>query len=174
MRGPRRRCHAPDTVPSANAAPSRVRGTEVREGGSALVEFLGASLVLLVPLVYLVLTVGRVQAASFAAESAASGAARVFVTSPDQRSGAALAVDATRLAFEDQHVPLDDAAGAVSLSCLGGACGTSGTAVVARVRVEVALPMVPAFLRGHLPLAVPVEATAHGTFPRYADLSGWG
>ncbi len=144
-----------------------------RDEGSALVEFLGASLVLLVPLVYLVLTVGRVQAASFAAESAASGAARVFVVAPGQASGQALAVDATRLAFEDQHVPLDDAAGAVSLSCLGGACGTSGTAVVARVRVEVALPMVPAFVRAHVPLAVPVEASAHGTFPRYTDLSGW-
>jgi len=144
-----------------------------RDEGSALVEFLGASLILLVPLVYLVLTVGRIQAASFAAESAASGAARVFVVAPGQASGEALAVAATRLAFEDQHVPLDDPAGAVSLSCLGGACGTSGTAVVARVRVEVALPMVPAFVRTHVPLAVPVEASAHGTFPRYADLSGW-
>ncbi|MFC8731551.1 pilus assembly protein [Luteimicrobium sp. NPDC057192] len=144
-----------------------------REDGSALVEFLGASLVLLVPLVYLVLTVGRVQAATFAAESAASGAARVFVMAPDQGSGTALAVDATRLAFADQHVPLGDPAGAVSLACLGGACGTSGTAVVARVRVEVTLPMVPAFVRTHVPLAVPVEATAHGTFPRYVDLSGW-
>jgi hypothetical protein len=144
-----------------------------REDGSALVEFLGASLVLLVPLVYLVLTVGRVQAASFAAESAASGAARVFVMAPDQTSGVALAVDATRLAFEDQHVPLGDASRAVALSCLGSSCGTPGTAVVARVRVEVALPMVPAFVRAHVPVAVPVEASAHGTFPRYVDLSGW-
>lgn len=144
-----------------------------RDEGSALVEFLGASLVLLVPLIYLVLTVGRLQAASFAAESAASGAARVFVVAPGQSSAEALAVDATRLAFEDQHVPLDDAASAVTLACLGGACGTSGTAVVARVRVEVSLPFVPAFVRSHVPLAVPVEATAHGTFPRYADLTGW-
>lgn len=145
-----------------------------REDGSALVEFLGASLVLLVPLVYLVLTVGRVQAASFAAESAASGAARVFVMAPDEASGTALAVDATRLAFDDQHVPLEDASGAVSLACLTGSCGAAGTAVVARVHVKVALPMVPAFVRAHVPLSVPVEATAHGTFPRYVDLAGWG
>ncbi|GAA4840579.1 hypothetical protein GCM10023221_17900 [Luteimicrobium xylanilyticum] len=42
-----------------------------------------------------------------------------------------------------------------------------------RRRGPVALPLVPAFVRAHVPLAVPVEATAHGTFPRYADLSGW-
>jgi len=40
------------------------------ERGSALVELQGVSLVLLVPLVYLMLTMARIQAASFAAEAA--------------------------------------------------------------------------------------------------------
>ena len=42
-------------------------------------EFLGVSLVLLVPLVYLVLVLGRIEAATFAVEGAAREAARVYV-----------------------------------------------------------------------------------------------
>ncbi|PJI94546.1 hypothetical protein CLV34_0390 [Luteimicrobium subarcticum] len=138
-----------------------------------MVEFLGATLLLLLPLVYLVVTVGRVQAATFAAEQAASGAARVFVTSPDERTGTRLALAATRLAFADQHVA-GAGPSALTVTCPADGCGRPGSTVLTHVRVDVPLPGAPRFLQGHVPLHVVVVADGTGTFDRYADLSGWG
>jgi Na+-transporting methylmalonyl-CoA/oxaloacetate decarboxylase gamma subunit len=142
------------------------------DDGSAVVEFLGVALVLLVPLVYLVLVVGRLQAATFAAESAANEAVRVFVTAADQPDGERLAVAAVGMSFEDQHLPLADPAGAVRLECPSG-CGVADATVTGRVHVDVPLPGVPAFVRSHVPLSIGIEAHATGSFGRYADLSGW-
>ena len=59
-----------------STAPAPRRG----DAGNAVVEFLGISLILLIPLVYLVLTLAKVQGASYAVE----GAARVPLAGPDQ------------------------------------------------------------------------------------------
>lgn len=147
-------------------------GARDGESGSAVVEFLGAALVLLVPLVYLVLVVGRLQEATFAAQAAASESVRVFVTAPDEATGERLAVAAVGMSFEDQHVAVDDPASVVRLDC-GGRCGVPDGAVSARVRVAVPLPGIPRFVRGHVPLTVDVAADATGAFGRYQDLSGW-
>ncbi len=66
----------------------------VGDEGSAVVEFVGLVVVLLVPLVYLVLVVGRLEAATFAAEGAAREAARVFVASDEPASAAPRALAA--------------------------------------------------------------------------------
>jgi Na+-transporting methylmalonyl-CoA/oxaloacetate decarboxylase gamma subunit len=137
-----------------------------------VVEFLGAALVLLVPLVYLVLLVGRLQAASFAAEAGASEAVRVFVTADDQAAGERLAVAAVGMTFDDQHLPLSDPADAVRLGC-ADRCGVPDGTVTARLHVDVPLPGIPSFVRDHVPLAVGIEAHATGSFGRYQDLSGW-
>ncbi|WP_347876309.1 TadE/TadG family type IV pilus assembly protein [Cellulosimicrobium cellulans] len=72
------------------------------ERGSAVVEFLGVALVLLLPVLYLVLTVGRLQAATFAVEGASREAARAFVTAQTADDGGRLAAAAVRLALDDQ------------------------------------------------------------------------
>ena len=53
------------------------------EGGSAVVEFVFLAVLLVVPLLYLVMTVSRVQAGSYAASTAAREAGRAFVTARD-------------------------------------------------------------------------------------------
>lgn len=50
---------------------TRLRARLAEDRGSAMVEFLGAALILLVPLLYLVLVLAQVQSAAFAAEGAA-------------------------------------------------------------------------------------------------------
>ncbi|MCA1943576.1 MAG: pilus assembly protein, partial [Yonghaparkia sp.] len=59
--------------------------------GSASLEFLVAGLLMLVPLVYLILTLGTIQSAALATEGAARQAARVFVQAPSTAVGAAAA-----------------------------------------------------------------------------------
>lgn len=145
------------------------RETEVvgsAERGSAAVEFLGVALVLLVPLVYLVVTVGQVQAAAFAAETAAREAVRAVVTAESSADGAARADAAVRLALADQGLP--PTAARLTVECSVRPCLTPGGDVGAVVRVEVPLPFVPPAARDWVPLSVPVEATHVATVDRYA------
>ncbi|WP_373308199.1 pilus assembly protein [Cellulomonas oligotrophica] len=127
------------------------------DGGNAVVEFLGVALVLLVPTVYLVLVLGRIQAGTFAVEGAAREAARVYVAAPDAATGAARAVTAVGVALDDQGFD-DPAADALAMACSATPCLTPGAQVQATVTVRVPLPFVPSFVRDVVPLEVPVSA----------------
>lgn len=150
---------------------SRAVGAVVRDraaarggdSGSAVVEFLGVALLLLVPTVYLVLVLGRLQAAAFAVDGAAREAVRGFVTADDATTAAQRATASVALALDDQGLDPAAAGESLSLTCAATRCLTPGTAVTAHVAVEVALPGVPAWLQGVVPLAVPVTASATGT-----------
>lgn len=124
--------------------------------GSAVVEFVGLVLLLLVPLVYLVLVVGRLQAGSFAAEAAALGAARVFVASDEPAAAPSRALAAAGVALADQGFD-DDPAAAVAITC-SAACLAPGSEVTVDVVVRVPLPFVPPVVRGAVPLEIPVSA----------------
>ena len=137
------------------------------ECGSAMVEFLGVALILLIPLVYLVVTLGRVQAGAFAAEAAAREAVRAMVTADSTAAGAGRAESVVGIALSDQGFARDD--GALSLECSASPCLTPGAAVGAVVRVEVPLPLLPDAVRGWVPLSVPVEAARTGIVDRYAE-----
>lgn len=140
-----------------------MRGDE----GSALVEFLGVTLVLLVPVVYLVLVLGRVQAATFAVDAAAREAARAVVTSAGDRTGTGAderVAAAVGLALADQG--LRDAPTAVDVAC-AGECLAPGTSVTVTVSVDVALPGVPGWLQEVVPLVVPVSATTTAEVDTY-------
>ncbi|MFS0703296.1 pilus assembly protein [Cellulomonas sp. 179-A 9B4 NHS] len=125
--------------------------------GSALVEFLGIALVLLVPVIYLVLVLGRLQAATFAVEGAAREAARVYVAAPDAATGRTRAVTAVGVALRDQAFD-DDPSGALVVGCSADSCLQPGAEVTATVQVRVPLPFVPSFVRDVVPLEVPVRA----------------
>lgn len=127
-----------------------------REAGSALVEFLGVSLLLLIPLVYLVLVLAKVQAAAFAVEGAAKEATRAFVLAEDAAAGAQRAETAVHLALGDQgFAPAD---GRLAMRCAEAGCLVPGAAVTAEVAVDVALPGVPSSLLDGVPLRIPVSA----------------
>lgn len=128
------------------------------DDGNAIVEFLGAALLLLVPVVYLVLVLGRLQAATFAVDGAAREAARSIVTADDEADAARRTLAAVRLALADQGLDADPAA-VTSVSC-DRACLEPSSTVTVRVAVAVPLPGVPDWLQGAVPLAVPVSATS--------------
>jgi hypothetical protein len=112
------------------------------ESGSAVVEFVTLGVLLLVPLAYLVMTLARVQAASFAVDSAARGAARAFTTAPDEATGRARVLAAVRLALRDQGFD-DEPATAARLTCAASPCLTPQGRVSVEVTVDVVLPGVP-------------------------------
>ncbi len=136
------------------------------EEGSAAVEFLAVGVLLLVPLVYLVLTLGRVQAATFAAEAGAREASRVLATTSGDARAAARAEAAVALALADQGFAAQP--GALVLECAARPCRTPEAAVAATVRVRVVLPLVPAFVRSAVPAEVPVRVRRTAVADRFA------
>ncbi|WP_445292844.1 pilus assembly protein [Cellulomonas fimi] len=136
---------------------ARLRAAGGTDDGSAVLEFLGVSLVLLVPTVYLVLVLGRLQAATFAVEGAAREAARTAVAADTPQDAAARAARATGVALRDQGFD-DDPADALLLTCTSTPCLAPGSRVTARVEVVVPLPFVPDMVRDVVPLEVPVSA----------------
>ncbi|WP_458115303.1 hypothetical protein [Arthrobacter sp. D2-10] len=110
------------------------------EAGSAVLEFTFLGLLLLVPVVYLVLTIGAIQGASFAVVGAADQAAKVFVDSETPEEAHVRAQQAVDLAISDFGLPADDAG--VTITC-GGMCLEPGSSVTVDVDLRVPLPLVP-------------------------------
>jgi hypothetical protein len=141
------------------------------ESGSAVVEFIGTAVLLLIPLVYLVLTVGRLQAGTFAVDGAAREAARAMVTATSSDDGPTRARAAVTLALEDQGFEPGPAldGDVLRIECSADPCLSPGTTVSVRVRTAVPLPFVPAALRSWVPLEVPVESRYRVAVDRYTE-----
>ncbi|GAA4282840.1 hypothetical protein GCM10022261_03710 [Brevibacterium daeguense] len=107
--------------------------------GSAPIEFIFASVVLLIPLVYLVLSLAYVQAGSYAANATAISAARTAARFPDAAPARADAL--ARLQFEDFGVT--DADWSIRFEC-SGPCDRSGSSVTAHVEARVPVLGLPA------------------------------
>lgn len=127
------------------------------DSGNAIVEFLAVTVILLVPLVYLVLVLGRLQAATFAADSAAHEAGRVYAQAATPEQGSARAVAAVGIALRDQGFADVDPAHALAVDCSSIPCLTPGSDVATSVAFAVPLPFVPSFVRAVVPLEIPVR-----------------
>lgn len=151
------------------AAPPPVQPSRLPsgDGGNAIVEFLGVSLLLLVPVVYLVLVLGTLQAGAFAVDGAAREAVRAFVTTDRDAEGSVRAASAVGLALADQGLDPDQAVGSLSLTCSDEPCRTPDGTVTATVEVDVPLPGVPGWLRDAVPLSIPVSSTATAGIDAY-------
>lgn len=136
------------------------------DGGSALVEFCFLAVLLLVPVVYLVLTLGRLQAAAFATEGAAREAGRAFVTGRDEVSGRERAAAAALIAFSDQGFD-DQRLEVVDIRCAGDPCLAPDSRVVVHATLQVVLPAVPRLVDRFVPARVRVEATHVATVGRF-------
>lgn len=147
---------------------NQVRSRAAGDDGSAVVEFVTLGVLLLVPVVYLVLTLGRIQAAAFAAEGAAREAGRVFVTADDEASGDELVRAAVLLAARDQGFEDVDLDSAVTITCSASPCLTPQARVVVRVELVAVLPGVPAFVDAVVPARVPVRAESVAVVDRFA------
>ena len=135
--------------------------------GTALVEVTWLSILLLVPLVYVVLAVFEVQRSAFAVNAATRAAGRAYTLAPVGGARAtARARAAAAVALRDQGLDLRD--GQLALTCDPDPrdCLSPGSVVRVRMALPVALPLMPAALGGNTP-SVRVEAeqsVPYGTF----------
>lgn len=137
------------------------------ERGSAVVEFVTLGVLLLVPLVYLVLGLARVQAGAFAVSQASREAGRAYVTTDAGEDAAARARAAATIAFTDHRF---EDVGTLQIVCDGTPCLRAEGTVRTTATVRVPLPLVPAFVRDAVPMSIPVSASQVSTVDRFRVL----
>ena len=137
------------------------------DDGGALVEFIGVTVVILVPVIYAVIAAAQIQAATFAVEGASREAARAAVVAgldvldnggsaaDAHAAGAARAYAAVEMALEDFSVSGEPV---IEFNCGRGDCLEPGSMVSAAVTMDVPLPGVPSFVLDALPTSVNVSA----------------
>jgi len=135
-----------------------------REEGTATIEFVWLSILLLVPFVYILVAVFDAQRASYGVSTASRSAARAFLQAPDVATGERRARLAARVALDDQGI---DAA-SVRITCLPSPadCLQPGSSVRIVVRTTQALPLTPSALGSQLG-GITVDSThtqPYGTF----------
>ncbi|WP_413319309.1 hypothetical protein AA0Z99_02975 [Agrococcus sp. 1P02AA] len=128
--------------------------------GSASLEFLSVGALLLVPLVYLVLTLGQVQHAVLGVEGGARHAARAIAQSHSHGDGLAAADRAIRVALTGAGVASSDATVSIVCAPSPGDCTTPRGTVTVEIAVTVPLPLAPPLLDLDVGLGVPVSAVA--------------
>ncbi len=138
-------------------APLRQRLRPADDHGSALVEFSVLSLLMLVPVVYLVVVLGRLEAGAFAVQRAAREAGRVFVTADTDADGRTRGEAAAALAFGDHGFA--NAQHRLEITCGTTDCHRPDTRVEVTAALDVVLPAVPRGLDRVVPLHL--QLTAH-------------
>lgn len=121
-----------------------------------MVEFVFLGVLVLVPLIYLVMVLARLQAGAYAASAAAREAGRAFVTASAPAAAAGRAEAAARIAFQDQG--FGNGESRLAMACDGSPCLRPDGRIEMVATVTVPLPLVPAFARDVVPLEVPLTA----------------
>ena len=118
---------------------SRLHGDD----GNAIVEFSFLGVLLLLPLVYVILTVLQIQRSAYAVTAATREAGRVFVADGAHGSAYDRAFEAARIAMRDQGLDLQP--GELLITCDFADCDTAGGTIHVRIDRDVALPLLPSF-----------------------------
>lgn len=119
------------------------------QSGSALVEVVWLGILLLVPVLWIVLSLFEVQRGAFAVTSAARSAARAYVLADADGAGQERARAAIRQALDDQGGAAQQFR--FDVSCGGGDCHAPGALVTVEVRSAVDLPLLPGLFGGDAP-----------------------
>ncbi|WP_163617474.1 MULTISPECIES: pilus assembly protein [unclassified Microbacterium] len=135
------------------------------ERGSAALEFILVGLLMLVPLVYLIVSLGLIQGQSLGAEAAARHIARAVSTATDATDARGRA-DAVLAAVAEEY-GLDDVDLAIGCTPAGASCPRAGATLHVTVRTAVTLPLVPPVLGLENIAAVPIEATGAHKVSRF-------
>lgn len=161
-----RHCAAALSAAPPDAAPPAVALSAAppdKEEGSAIIEFVFLAVLLMIPVAYLILTVGQMQGGSYAVVGAADQAARVYVLAPNQGAAQESAQQAVNMAVKDMG--FDPAQTTLSFSCTAD-CLTPGTIVTAKVTLVVELPLVSS-VPGVTLQAATVESAATAKVGRF-------
>lgn len=151
----------------SNPSSESARPGDPDDAGSAALEFILVGLLLLVPLVYLIVSLGLIQGQSLGAEAGARHIARALSSAEDP-DAARRSADLILRSVVDEYA-LDSGAVDVSFECrpAGGACPDAGATLIVTIRTRVALPLVPPVLGLERLASIPVEASAAQRISRF-------
>lgn len=121
------------------------------ERGSALVELTWLGILLLIPMLWIVMSVFEVQRGAFGVSAAARAAGRAYALAPTDAEGQRRAEQVARQALVDQG--LDNAPLDVLVSCTPypSDCHSGTSVITVRISSRVDLPMMPEVLGGNAP-----------------------
>lgn len=140
------------------------------ESGTALVEFVWLGLVLLVPVVWILLSVFEVQRGAFAVTAAARAAGRAYALAPDDAQGLDRAGAVARQVLDDQgaeDMPLD-----LRVTCTTGPghCHEGTSVITVTITSGVEIAFLPDFFSSR-PTDFGLEATHSVPIGRYVERS---
>lgn len=137
------------------------------ERGSALVEVTWLSLLLMVPLVYILISAFEVQRGAFGVSAASRAAGRAFSIADSEAEGRRHAHAAARVALAD-HGVADEVRLDISCTPEPGDCLTAGSVITVVLRARVDLPLAPAALGGEAP-SFQLESVHRVPYGRYVE-----
>lgn len=149
----------------------RAERAERDDRGSAIVELVWLGILLLVPLLWIVLSVSQVQQGAFAVTAAARAAGRAYALAPDDESGRKAAEEVARRALADQG--LADAPLEVGVTCTPYPhdCHSGTSVITVRISSSVELPLLPDVLGGGQPRFA-LSAVHAVPIGRYQEVGG--
>lgn len=137
--------------------------------GSAALEFILVGFILLVPVVYLIVSLGLIQGQSLGIEAGARHIARTVAQSPDAATAESRAERVLAAVIEEYGIDPD--AVEFSFSCHGstGSCPDAGATLIVTLATRVSLPLVPPVLGLDRLASVPVQSSSAQKVSRF-----WG
>jgi Flp pilus assembly protein TadG len=123
------------------------------DDGNAIIEFVYLAVLLMVPLVYVLLTVFRVQGAAYAVSSAAREAGRIYATSESGEDAYERAFAAASVVMADSGFELSRRQ--LQIDC--DDCLQPGARVPVVIDYNVDLPLLPRFLDRSAPASLHVS-----------------
>lgn len=141
------------------------------ERGSALVELSWLGILLVLPMLWIVMSVFEVQRGAFGVSSAARSAARAYALAPDDATGLLRARAAARVALADEG--LRDVRPEVAVTCTPypGDCHQGTSVITVSVHSRVVLPLMPTALGGNRP-SFALDASQTVPIGQFQEVSG--
>jgi Flp pilus assembly protein TadG len=146
-------------------------GGRREERGSALVELTWLGVLLLVPMLWIVMSLFEVQRGAFAVSAAARSAGRAYALAPNDAEGAQRAQAAARQALDDQGLDGRGVSVRVSCSPYPRDCHDGTSVITVRIASRVDLPLMPAVLGGDAP-SFALDATHTVPIGQFQEVHG--
>lgn len=127
------------------------------DSGTILIEAVVLVALLSLPVFYLVATLARLQAGAYAVSATAREGGRAYVTSAQADLAPGRAAAAAGLVLDAHGFTPEE--GTLAFSCSADPCLRPGSTVRVDSTVQVALPLIPDFMDGILPMHVELSSS---------------
>jgi Flp pilus assembly protein TadG len=141
------------------------------QGGSAVVELAWLGILLVLPVLWIVMSVFQVQRGAFGVSTAARAAARAYSLAPDDATGLVRARQAARVALDDQGVHAVGPDVRVTCTPYPADCHQGTSVITVSVHSRVVLPMMPSALGGNRP-SFALDATQTVPIGQFQEVRG--